>query len=166
MDRSPFLEPKYDLSVSETFLQTCRYFISSNQMEFLYATGEPRSLPDLPSWVPDWSTCKLGYSLYNSACSRPYHASGISDQLIRLSPDSKTLICHGEVVDTLASFSSKFQHVRDPYNWTEMQPWFQETENMTRQSKAVTDNISTVSEVHYRTLVANQAETLSFSFSG
>jgi hypothetical protein len=62
----PRLEPRYDRPVSETFLQTCRYFVSTDQLDFLYATGEPHTLSGLPSWVPDWSTPVLpmgGYPL-------------------------------------------------------------------------------------------------------
>jgi hypothetical protein len=45
----PRLEPKYDRTVIDTFPQTCRYFVSTGQLNFLYATGEQHMLSGLPS---------------------------------------------------------------------------------------------------------------------
>jgi hypothetical protein len=47
------LDPRYDQTIAETYIQTCRYFVSKNQVEFLHATGAPYKIPGLPSWVPD-----------------------------------------------------------------------------------------------------------------
>ena len=155
----PRLEPKYDWTVTETFLQTCRYFVSTDQLDFLYATGEPHVLPGLPSWVPDWSTPKLASSISKNTV-KAYYATGMEKNKFRLSEDSRTLVCRGEVMDSLAGFCSKFVHVKEAKNWGEKAPWFEETENMTRRCKAVTSGESTLAEVHYRTLVTNQGKVL------
>ena len=125
----PQLEPSYDQPVSETYIQTCKYFINTGQPEFLYATGEPRQLLGLPSWVPDWSTPKVTGTLAKNTI-QPYRSSDGCDYInFRLSPDSRALTCHGEIVDSLSSFSSLFQFAKDPTDWTEMKPWFTETDH-------------------------------------
>jgi hypothetical protein len=47
------LDPRYDQTVVETYTQTCGYFVSKDEVEFLHATGAPHKIPGLPSWVPD-----------------------------------------------------------------------------------------------------------------
>lgn len=159
----PRLEPRYDQTEIETFLQTCRYFVSTDQLDFLYATGEPHILSGLPSWVPDWSTLKLA-SLISKNTVKAYYATGMERNHFQLSEDSQTLICRGEVMSSLAGFCSKFEHVKDTKNWSEKAPWFEETENMTRRCNMVTSGESTLAEVHYRTLAANQGEVLPVTF--
>jgi hypothetical protein len=36
------LDPRYDQTVAETYIQTCRYLVSKNEVEFLHATGAPQ----------------------------------------------------------------------------------------------------------------------------
>ena len=45
-------------------------------------------------------------------------------------------------------------------DWTSMQPWFAETEAMTNRAASAISEDSTLAEVHYRTLVANQPSAM------
>jgi hypothetical protein len=148
---------------SQTYLQTFRYFINTGQPEFLYATGEPRQLPGLSLWVPDWSTPKATGTLAKNTIQRYRSSDGCDYINFRLSPDLRALTCRGEIVDSISSFSSLFQFAKDPTDWTEIKPWFTETEAITTRSMAVTSGDSILAEVHYRTLVANQANVLDFT---
>jgi hypothetical protein len=99
------LDPRYDQAVTKIYIQTCRYFVSKNQVEFLHATGAPHKIPGLPSL--DWPVHKLGTSLYKNI-SKVYHPTIPLDSYLRLSPDSRILTCCGEILDSLQTFTSEF----------------------------------------------------------
>jgi hypothetical protein len=100
------LDPRYDQTVAEAYIQTRRHFISRNQAELLHATGAPHEIPDLPPWVPD------GRYTNSAPCStkasqKVYHLIIPLDPYL-LFPHSRILTCCGEIPDSPQTFASEF----------------------------------------------------------
>jgi hypothetical protein len=72
----PKLLPNYAQDIQQTYGRLCRWFLSQTPEgpKFLNQVGLSRSQPQLPSWVPDFSTSKTLVTLQN--CDFLYNAGG------------------------------------------------------------------------------------------
>ncbi|CZR66519.1 uncharacterized protein PAC_16420 [Phialocephala subalpina] len=98
------LLPDYSLSCQEVYHAATIFCVNKyKSLEVLCQVRHPKSLPALPSWVPDWTVISsLGQSLgFN--LSENYSASGkkVSAPQFHLSDDKHTLYSNGKFVDNI-----------------------------------------------------------------
>ncbi|KAK3369369.1 heterokaryon incompatibility protein-domain-containing protein [Lasiosphaeria ovina] len=61
---APELQPDYTKSVEDVFVDCCKYSVQTLQkLDFLYEAGCYQKNHRLPSWVPDWTTCRITATL-------------------------------------------------------------------------------------------------------
>jgi hypothetical protein len=106
------LDPRFDQTVAEAYIQTRRYIASRNQAKFLHAAGAPNEILGFPPWVPD------GRYTTSAPCStQKAHHPTIPLNPYLLYPGSRILTCCGEILDSLQTFASEFQYPEDLREW-------------------------------------------------
>jgi hypothetical protein len=141
----PELLPNYGQDIQQTYGRVCRWFLSQTPEgpRFLNLVGLPRSQPQLPSWVPDFSTAKALGTLRNRGFS--YNAGGDGGVKWHVTEDLRTLIARGEIVDVVnecledsrAGLWAKGWNASDEdiaLKWDIALRWFIESFRMTQRS--------------------------------
>jgi hypothetical protein len=115
--------PNYELADAEVFTQFARYRIEgSGTIGIITHQPGGGKVPDLPSWVPDWTddgsksaerfpTAKRSLS---GAWVASALATGHSSAAARFSPDGRSVFLKGFIFDTVKSVGLKFANKHDP----------------------------------------------------
>ncbi|KAF1991767.1 hypothetical protein K402DRAFT_367087, partial [Aulographum hederae CBS 113979] len=119
-------KPDYSLSTAEVYATLVKNYVEHyKSLDIICYQAYPKNLPDLPSWVPDWSSrtnsvnhmCTLStdaqaYQLridanlaHGEGKPVPYCAAGDSVPKSRFSADLKELTVSGFVLDTIDSLA-------------------------------------------------------------
>lgn len=143
------LLPDYALNIQQTYGRVCRWFLSQAHLgpnflgqahlgpNFLRQVGLPRSLSQLPSWVPDFSTVKARKSLWENRV--PYKAGGLSEVKWQVTEDFQLLIANGAIVDVVNEcledpLEATQAILQDPPNLGIALKFFAESFRMTQRS--------------------------------
>jgi hypothetical protein len=165
----PGLEVSYDKSesVAELYTRVARSLITSNPdilPQMLYEAGSalhPR-IPDLPSWIPDWSSPRAGSPLGGLANVVNYAAASFRPQQFSLPPDSTALRIEGTVIDRITSLIPEFrpdtsQTHDDAYYGGEVAKWLRAAitlrPTITRDTYITGESLD---EAFWRTLIGNK----------
>ncbi|KAK3331782.1 hypothetical protein B0T19DRAFT_86541 [Cercophora scortea] len=153
----------YTCSVADLYTAVAgRIYSTSHDLGLLRHCPAKKSIPLLPSWVPDWSTWTFGTLAV--AHDAPYAASGTTSPRVRLhaSPENRLELA-GCLVDRLTHLSSPIgPHYRrvDPADTAERNKWLDEQTRFI-QRRARKHNPSTATggetavQVLQRTLTGN-----------
>lgn len=114
--KDPDFEIKYDdnETVAQVFTRAARGLFRGDKKRALECFVEGGSaytprLPDLPSWVPDWTVERAGKTLYSddtiyhAADSRPFHAT----------VEGSILSVQGRIIDRISHLTSAYRPDRD-----------------------------------------------------
>lgn len=112
------IKPNYSLTVHEVYTRTARYLLSGNSsFGFLQSgIGHPRNIPNLPSWVQDWTITNPNSYLRQVESNETwaYQASGTSE----LMPCIFTHSTDFPEISLRAIAISKIEHMSAiPYNF-------------------------------------------------
>lgn len=95
------LKIDYKKTVQEVYIETAQHLTQNEGIEILHMAGigNPRGVPNLPSWVPDWSTTPQCQTLYDVGGIN-YHAAGDTRPMVSHLDDFKVQIS-GIKVDSI-----------------------------------------------------------------
>ena len=96
----------YNMRTQDVFtVTTGRQLADESSLDILHAAGigNPRTLSDLPSWVPDWGSIPRRTILGGIAKNMQYTASGATKPWVRVDQEAKTVMLTGVIVDTIKS---------------------------------------------------------------
>jgi hypothetical protein len=134
------LLPNYTLNTQQIYGRVCRWFLSQTPSgpNFLRQVGLPRSLSQLPSWVPDFSTVKARQSLWKHRVS--YKAGGFNEIKWQVTEDLQVLIAHGAIVNVVDEcledqLGATQAILQDPPNVDIALKFFAESFRMTQRSR-------------------------------
>jgi hypothetical protein len=104
-----FPDPDYTKSVKQVFCEaTEAVFKQDRQLWFLYHVSSPSRLPELPSWVPDWSDSWQAQDMFdNTQVFKNYHASRFFRKQYppNISEDGTQLVLKGMIMDRISTCS-------------------------------------------------------------
>ena len=147
------IDPNYTISPQTLFTRATSYLMQRDggSLTLLHAAGigYPRSISDLPSWVPDFNLTRGGGFISNLLTLSRYIASGDSHADISQSLDSDKLTFKGIITDRIRALSS-MPKANEPYL-----PWINSIANMINSIHASTDGISN-HEIFWRTIFADR----------
>lgn len=156
-DRQDFsLRIDYDRPIRNLYTEVAsRIFDKSQNLFLLDDVLFPKSVPELPSWVPDWSTCEYGY--VGVARDRIYSAAGSTICKIRVHPSENRLEVAGSIVARISSISSPIlPHYRrtDLNDTPERKRWLEEQQEFVNQLEPYPTG-EDPTDVLWRTLIGN-----------
>ncbi|KAK4463253.1 ankyrin and HET domain-protein [Cladorrhinum samala] len=156
-DRQDFsLRIDYDRPVASLYTKVAsRIFYKTQNLSLLDDVLFPKSVPELPSWVPDWSTCEYGYA--GVAEDEIYSAAGSTFCKIRVHPSENRLEVAGSLVARLTNISSPIlPHYRrtDPVDTPARQRWLKEQQEFVNQLGSYPTG-EDPTDVLWRTLLGN-----------
>ena len=120
-DQALLPAPNYQESVVWVYLQYARFFISRGQgMKLVSESGRSRQkIPNLPSWVADWSFSGIDQFNYARRCGWACFCSGSIDSSIlapkqrsaavSLTDDLQELVVQSAILDTVVATTPGFQ---------------------------------------------------------
>lgn len=113
-EHPPQLNPNYEASTKEVFLQTAKWAFSEGRQDLLGLCGDPSSPKrpdDLPSWAPDFSDAGRPHSMTGKGMLPPNDFRFLTR--FRASGDSTTvlLVRDDDVMETLGQSIGKVQEV-------------------------------------------------------
>jgi hypothetical protein len=102
------IRPDYSESISKVYTDTARALIRSGQVDLLWLCQFPKSIENLPTWVPDWSTpLQNPYGTDFKPNTRTFSASGKKSACVTCTGDLNGFITlRGAVVDEVAAIGS------------------------------------------------------------
>jgi hypothetical protein len=106
------IRPDYKIPVRDLYCRIARYFIERDQkLDVLCQAGYGRSIPDLPSWAPDWSVPVSADDQDLVDVSHPGYWLDTEKYpaLIRLSDNPDHLIARGKIVDIISGMGTVFE---------------------------------------------------------
>jgi hypothetical protein len=106
------IKPDYNIPVRDLYCRIARYFIERDQkLDVLCQAGYGRSIPDLPSWVPDWSVPVSADDQDLVDVSHPGYWLDIEEYpaLVTLSDNPDHLIARGKIVDIISEVGTVFE---------------------------------------------------------
>ena len=110
----PFLAPDYGQGVQETYARVTRYLIGRNGcLSILCSVSHPKKIQNLPSWVPDWTShlCfRQGFGSYFAKLGTFDYPKSPLKKKPYFSPDLRTLLVHGTIIDTVRNLSQTMLH--------------------------------------------------------
>ncbi len=158
------LDPKYDAPAEVCFANISRHIMArDSSLGLLHAagTGLPRSMPDLPSWAPDWSCVPQTTILGAIAETTGYRSSGTTTAKVNAGTDPRLLHVIGIIIDT----------VKEVFRVRIQQPWLNDSDRLNRiraqqlnwfhESAALITSLAPyptgepIDDVYWRTLTAN-----------
>jgi hypothetical protein len=123
--RIPFAKPDYSKPVEQIYIETANTLIKKlRNLELLANAGQAASLPNIPSWVPDWTVPKApsltlqkhGFSMIHPAAdptkeTADYRASGDYSAFVNNQTKCTVLSLRGKLISTVAKAGIEFPHV-------------------------------------------------------
>ncbi|KAH8586676.1 heterokaryon incompatibility protein-domain-containing protein [Bisporella sp. PMI_857] len=105
------LVPDYTRSMQDVYLQAAKFCIIKYQtLGILSCVAHPQNIPNLPSWVPDWTALSnSGESLWFKASER-YSAGGTTQSSHTFSPNGRILYASGKYIDIIEQLGSVINH--------------------------------------------------------
>lgn len=108
--------PDYTKHVREIYIAVATCFLAEGRFRTLWLCSHPRRIPNLPSWVPDWSSTWRTDHRYLSSDSgygsggRIFSASGLSKPVVSFSTRGLRPVLHiqGIVFDTIEATKPTF----------------------------------------------------------
>lgn len=95
-DIPPIIQPDYSKSTEHVYAAVAKSYIQrSHALSIMRLCQNPRRVPDLPSWAPDWSISSLQLALQGFPHSRVSNASGGRPSRAEFSEDLKHLTVFG-----------------------------------------------------------------------
>lgn len=104
------LEPDYTASIQDVYIGSTRHLLTQDDslgLLHVAGTGYPRSVADLPSWVPDWTSIPSIFHFGVNADMAGYHAAGDSKANIRADSDSLCIALKGCLIDSVKIVCAK-----------------------------------------------------------
>ncbi|MCJ1249475.1 hypothetical protein MMC30_006699 [Trapelia coarctata] len=139
MRSTPSIVPDYCKPTSEVYTDMAKDLITRDKnLDVLCGVQGPSEIPNLPSWVPDWSVPSQREVIGTSANKSRYNASG--DQLIHaglssnqsvpaeVSANGRTLTVHGIIFDTITKLSDPYLAGKTPNSL--IQVWEQSVKHL------------------------------------
>ena len=147
------IEPNYNTPTRTLYIQTARQLMqrSGNPLRLLHSAGigYPHSIPDLYSWVPDFSLTRGGGYICNFFTNSGYKASGNTLPDICQASDYTRLVVKGILLDKIARISS----MHDP-----PETQFHHLSSIAEMISSLppSENGPSNHEVFWRTVIANR----------
>lgn len=158
----PWINVDYALSIEEIFHRVAVAFLTNdaNGIDLLTFAQQPRKLPGLPSWVPDWTSTLPGKYLGLPTWFRASGRTGTIPKPFTLKANDKILTLSVLLVDKIAQLASPMPHeskgtgLASPYQTVET--FFEWQKLALSQSFALrVYNDQSTTEAFWRTLVAD-----------
>ncbi|KAJ9667194.1 hypothetical protein H2201_002715 [Coniosporium apollinis] len=131
VDGAPELDPDYEKSVKQVYTDFVKFQVRKHGfLDIICASKHPKTQPDLPSWVPDWSNLRDNVSvLFSSFEHDPfagdqyvYCASRGLLETVRFSEDDRILSVVGIQVDTIATMGEPSYGMEEFFS--DVDAWF------------------------------------------
>jgi hypothetical protein len=119
------LDPEYDVPAKICFAKVARHLmVRDSSLSLLHAAGIglPRSMPDLPSWAPDWSSVPQTTILGAIADTAGYRPSGTTTANVSAGANRRLLSVEGIILDT----------VKEVFAPRSQQSWFNDIDRLNR----------------------------------
>lgn len=154
---SSAIEPDYNMSTLDLFTHVTRHLMDrgGSSLALLHSAGigYPPLIPDLPSWVPDFSLTRGGGYICNFFTNSGYKASGDTCPDLRQYSNSTRLSLKGILVDKIMTVSSMHKPPQTHFQWINC------IADMIGSLPPNTNGQSN-HEVFWRTIVANRTHKL------
>lgn len=162
------VNPDYTKLPQEVYTLTAGHLLTQSPDLFILSAagiGRPRSFPDLPSWVPDWSREYRGSCLAYGAFRSGFAATGDSTPLLLPTTPTPTILSlQGmiiDMVDQLAPTHPIPLQGPDQHNTTLITQCTKEELHALQQSQRLASTLSPYptgeqyQDAHWRTIIAN-----------
>lgn len=106
------IKPDYNIPVRDLYCRVARYFIERDEkLDVLSQAGHGRSIPDLPSWAPDWSVPVSADDQDLVDVSHPDYWLDMEEHpaIITPSDNPNHLIIRGKIIDIVSKIGLAFE---------------------------------------------------------